>query len=174
MCLYCSFTDILLIVSYPKMMLNEKAADWTRRADRPLKNIWNCSSLQSSLAAFEKESKRWTCRRARMMSSGFVIIVVVKPPKAPAMHCISKWDVFAGKTLISSSKKRRAISRSTCCAPMADSYLDTRDRNPTKVRSWERRQVSLLCSLCNTPEVRLAWRFPEQCELQCRTLCLQC
>lgn len=156
MCLYCSFTDILLIVSYPKMMLNEKAADWTRRADRPLKNIWNCSSLQSSLAAFEKESKRCTCRRARMMSSGFVIIVVVKPPKAPAMHCISRCDVSAGKTLINSSERSRIINGLIARSSIPDSYLDRRDRNPTKVRNWERRQVSLLYSLCNTPEVRLA------------------
>ena len=41
------------------------------------------------------------------MSSGFVIIVVVKPPKDPAMHCISKCDTSGGSTLNNSSEMER-------------------------------------------------------------------
>lgn len=105
-CLYWSFTEILFIVSYPNIILKEKAADWTRRAERPLKNIWNFSSIQSSTAALAKESSRCTCNLARIMSSGLVIIVVVNPPVAPATHWMNKCDVFAGNILISSSKQK--------------------------------------------------------------------
>lgn len=121
MCLYCSFTDIRLMVSYPRMMLKEKAADWTKRAERPLKNMRKCSSLQSSVAALVNESNRCTWRRARMMSSGFVIIVVVKPPTLPAIHCISKCDTSAGSTLINSSgrtKKLMQLTESVKCTRM--------------------------------------------------------
>lgn len=37
------------------------------------------------------------------MSIGFVIIVVVKPPKDPAIHCTSKCETFVGRTFSSSS-----------------------------------------------------------------------
>jgi hypothetical protein len=38
-----------------------------------------------------------------MMSRGFVIIVVVKPPKEPAMHWISRCETFEGRSFMSSS-----------------------------------------------------------------------
>lgn len=38
------------------------------------------------------------------MSNGFVIIVVVKPPRLPAMHWISRCDTLDGSTVISLSE----------------------------------------------------------------------
>lgn len=105
MCLNSSFIETLFIVSYPRMMLNEKAADCTNLADNPLKNIWNFSSRQSSWKACRNESSRWTWSRARTMSRGFVMIVVVKPPKLPAMHWMRRWLTLGGRTLKSSSGK---------------------------------------------------------------------
>lgn len=43
-------------------MLNENMADWTKRADNPLKNIFNFSSAHSSRNARFNESKRCTYR----------------------------------------------------------------------------------------------------------------
>lgn len=45
-----------------------------------------------------------TCNLALIVSMGFVINVVVKPPRVPATHCISKWEKSEGKILTSSSK----------------------------------------------------------------------
>uniref|UniRef100_A0A1B0BEI5 Uncharacterized protein n=1 Tax=Glossina palpalis gambiensis TaxID=67801 RepID=A0A1B0BEI5_9MUSC len=76
-------------------MLNEKAADCTKRADKPLKKQFNFSSRQSSWKATRILSRRCTyirntCNRALTISKGFVRIVVVKPPKLPATHCMSR------------------------------------------------------------------------------------
>lgn len=43
------------------------------------------------------------------MSNGFVMIVVVKPPKAPAAHWISKCDAFDGKMFIKLSATKKQI-----------------------------------------------------------------
>uniref|UniRef100_A0A1A9Z9M2 Uncharacterized protein n=1 Tax=Glossina pallidipes TaxID=7398 RepID=A0A1A9Z9M2_GLOPL len=78
-------------------MLNEKAADCTKRADKPLKKQFSFSSRQSSWKATRILSRRCTyssnirntCNRALTISKGLVRIVVVKPPKLPATHCMS-------------------------------------------------------------------------------------
>lgn len=161
MCLYWSSTDILLIVSYPKIMLNENAADCTRRAESPLKNMWNFSSAHSSTAALANESSRWTCNLARIMSSGFVIIVVVNPPDAPATHCINKCDVFEGKTFMSSSVEReKKINKWLSRLKNYLNYLDTSDRMPTKVPNSGHMLASLPCTLCSSLRSRPFGIFP--------------
>lgn len=84
-CLYSSFTDILLIVSYPTMMLKLNVADCINLALKPLQNIFKPSSTHKSLKAQRIEPILWTCSLARTTSNGLVKIVVVKPPKVPAM-----------------------------------------------------------------------------------------
>lgn len=107
-------------------MLHEKTADCTRRADRPLKNIRNFSSAHNSVNAIRIESNLWTyvqkknvcklylnnikqikrtCNRALTISKGFVIIVVVKPPRPPATLCINRCDAVGGRIAISLSGK---------------------------------------------------------------------
>uniref|UniRef100_A0A8W7PQ87 Uncharacterized protein n=1 Tax=Anopheles coluzzii TaxID=1518534 RepID=A0A8W7PQ87_ANOCL len=49
------------------------------------------------------ESSRCTCNRARTISSGFVMIVVVNPPKLPATHCTNRCDTHGGTIFNSSS-----------------------------------------------------------------------
>uniref|UniRef100_A0A182JDW3 Uncharacterized protein n=1 Tax=Anopheles atroparvus TaxID=41427 RepID=A0A182JDW3_ANOAO len=103
MCLYCSLTETRLMVSYPRMILKENAADCTNRAVSPLKNMWKCSSCHSSRNATLIESSRCTCSRARTMSSGLVMMVVVNPPKLPATHCTNRCDTHGGTIFSSSS-----------------------------------------------------------------------
>lgn len=84
-CLYSSFTDILLIVSYPTIMLKLKVADCINLALKPLLNILKPSSTHKSLKAHRIEPILCTCNLALTTSNGFVRIVVVNPPRVPAM-----------------------------------------------------------------------------------------
>lgn len=88
--LYSSLTDILLIVSYPNIILKLNVADCIRRALRPFVNIFNLSSLHKSVKTLLIVPTLWTCNLALTTSNGFVMTVVVKPPKVPAIVCINR------------------------------------------------------------------------------------
>jgi hypothetical protein len=46
-----------------------------------------------------------TCNLARIMSRGFVINVVVNPPRVPAVHCMNKCDTHVGSNACKWSEK---------------------------------------------------------------------
>lgn len=94
---------ILLIVSYPRIIEKLKQADCTSRADSPLVNISSPSSIHSILNALNILSNLCTCNLALTMSKGFVMIVVVKPPKVPAIACMHKCENHPGSNFRSSS-----------------------------------------------------------------------
>lgn len=170
------------------MILNENTADCTRRAESPLKNMCSLSSVQSILNAKFIESSRWTlnhnkkthekctelfqidyskkkknafytCSRARTMSKGFVIIVVVKPPSAPAVHWINKWDAFEGKMLIKLSEKETLNVQLIFRMPRAIEpvllHLDRDDKMSTIKQNSERMPSNWPNSLDSNP-----WSHP--------------
>lgn len=87
------------------MMLKLNVADCISLALKPLQNILKPSSTHKSLKAQRIEPILWTCSLARTTSSGFVKIVVVNPPKVPAMLCMRRWGTHDGLTAYSSSVK---------------------------------------------------------------------
>lgn len=95
-----------LMVSYPRIIEKLKQADCTSRADSPLVNMCSPSSIHSILNALNILSNRCTCSLALTISSGFVMIVVVKPPSVPAMACMHKCENHPGSSFISSSEKK--------------------------------------------------------------------
>lgn len=80
-----------------------KVADWINLALKPFRNIRRPSSRQRSVSVLYMDPTLWTCSLARTTSRGLVIIVVVNPPKVPAILWINKWDTHEGSMLWSSS-----------------------------------------------------------------------
>lgn len=107
----------------------------------------------------KKKNAFYTCSRARTMSKGFVIIVVVKPPSAPAVHWINKWDAFEGKMLIKLSEKETLNVQLIFRMPRAIEpvllHLDRDDKMSTIKQNSERMPSNWPNSLDSNP-----WSHP--------------